>query len=541
MSRVEHQWLVCAMLGADMPSGASTSERYRYVRHLAEGGMGRVELAIREEGRFRRVYAVKRLRDEFLDDSELRAMFLEEARVAGLLRHPNLVGVIDTGEDERGPFLVMDFVEGVPLSALIAQAAAKNEPIAVTLCVDLARQVAEGLHAAHEVTDLEGKPLELVHRDVSPQNIMLGFDGIARLTDFGIAKALGRAHRTTTGLLKGKAGYFSPEQLQFEEPDRRSDVFSLGVVLYELLAARRLYGADTPAAAARRILREPPPDVAEDRQGVHPVLVELLFGMLAKDREHRPADARTVARRLDAILIELALDEDPVRPIDYVNEHFHEFRDCQRRELHRLTKARVAASTPAAEAAHLGEGEPTRLEPARRRGAERPRPADDAPGPVTADSLLTSRARRSMLIASAVIIALGAVAAATWLGGPEPEDAPTQPDSTPEPPRTARRAVDDDGAARPDDGSRDRSSRLEAPPDRRAPRAAAVQPNGDRETSVARHRRGGTRRRAPVEVTPPAEAASPAVAAPPPPDPAPDRRNPELMTWPAGPVSNSSR
>ena len=288
-----------------------------YVRvcELAAGGMGRVDLALRREGPFQRLYAIKRLQPHLRDDPEFRQMFLEEARLAGLIRHPNVISVLDVGEDGDGPYLVMDFVEGLPLGNLMAILGLHAELPSVQTCVRIGIQIASGLHAAHEVRGYDGQHLELVHRDLSPQNIIVGYDGIVRITDFGIAKAGGRSLRTSTGILKGKMAYMAPEQLQFEEPDRRSDLFALGVVLFEMVSGTRLYRNSEGADGARRILHEPPPDVGEIRPEVPASLVELLFRLLAKKPADRPATAAEVARRLEEILVELLADE-PAEQLD---------------------------------------------------------------------------------------------------------------------------------------------------------------------------------------------------------------------------------
>jgi len=290
--------------------------------------MGFVDLVLREEGAFERLFAQKRLHAQHRDDPDVRAMFLDEARIAGMLRHPNVVSVLDVGEDDEGPWLVMDLVEGVSVAELLADAAKRGTVLPISLCAEIARQAAEGLHAAHEQRGHDGEPLALVHRDVSPPNLLVGFDGTVRVTDFGIAKAIGRTSRTITGELKGKLGYMSPEQLRFDELDRRSDLFSLGVVLVELLTGTRLYPASEDGP--RRILSEPPPDVGELRPDAPPELVELVFELLAKDRTARPADARSVARRLGAIVAEAALVEDEVSIADWLEEHFGESSRAER-------------------------------------------------------------------------------------------------------------------------------------------------------------------------------------------------------------------
>jgi serine/threonine protein kinase len=282
--------------------------------------MGSVDLAIRQEGSFERLFAVKRLRPEFVGEDEVRAMLLEEARLAGRVRHPNVVSVIDVGEDEQGPFLVMDYVEGVSAADLLATVPAATLPMDV--CLRIARDAAEGLHAAHELTADDGSALCLVHRDVSPQNLLVGYDGVTRVSDFGIAKALGRTTATSTGVLKGKLAYMAPEQLRFEEPDRRADLFALGVVLFELLSGQRLYRSEQDLDGPRRILTEPPPDIADHRDDAEPELVELLLELLAKDPGSRPPTAKVVARRLDAMLATMQLGGGGVDTAEFLSERF---------------------------------------------------------------------------------------------------------------------------------------------------------------------------------------------------------------------------
>jgi serine/threonine-protein kinase len=263
--------------------------------------MASVELAVRHEGTFQRLYAIKRPHPSFWEEPEFRKMFLDEARIAGLIRHPNVVSALDLGEDDRGPYLVMDWVDGVSAAALIRRTSEVGEALPIAVCLDVVRQAALGLSAAHDLVGPDGAPLHVVHRDVSPQNILVGFDGIVRVTDFGVAKALGRLSSTVTAALKGKFGYMSPEQLRFEEPDHRSDLFALGIVLFELCTGTRLYKGGEGMEGVRRILNEPPPDLGEHREDAPPALVQLLFSLLAKEPSARPPDAAEVARRLGRI------------------------------------------------------------------------------------------------------------------------------------------------------------------------------------------------------------------------------------------------
>jgi serine/threonine protein kinase len=317
----------------------SRAASYRRLRPLATGGMGRVDLAVRREGTFFRLCAIKRLHEHLREDADVRAMFLDEARIAGLIRHPNVVSVVDLGEDDEGPFLVMDYVDGVPVGEIIKRAVDNAEPIPLEVALRIGHHAALGLHAAHDLMAPDGTPLSLVHRDISPHNIMVGFDGIARVTDFGIAKALGRLSRTSTGILKGKLGYMSPEQLKFRPPDRRSDLFSLGVVLFELFTSRRLYPGKLGEESALRILEEPAPDLLESRDDAPPDLVGLMFKLLAKSPDQRPADARSVANSLETILLDLVAAGDRTDTSEYLERLFGDERQKLEREVAQVLAA----------------------------------------------------------------------------------------------------------------------------------------------------------------------------------------------------------
>lgn len=282
--------------------------------------MGTVELALRYEHGFERLYAVKRLRPHVAQDDECRRMFLSEARIAGMIRNLNVVSVLDVGEDERGPFLVMEWVDGISASALMHRARSDG-PIAPEHVAAIGAQVARGLQAAHELRSHTGQEMALVHRDVCPANILVGYNGVASVTDFGISKVKGVGKLTQTGVLKGKIGYMSPEQLRFEDVDQTSDLFSLGVVLFELLALQPLYSKQGRALndVAGDILRAPAPPIGDFRRDVSPPFEDLLLRLLCKDREERPASAALVAMRLDEIVAEYESSEALG---DYVSELF---------------------------------------------------------------------------------------------------------------------------------------------------------------------------------------------------------------------------
>ncbi len=202
----------------------------------------------RGAGGFQRLVAIKRMHAHVGSDPELAAAFQDEAHIASLIRHPNVVNVHDVYEVDGEHLLVMDYIDGVAASTLLGAARRSGTTLPRGVALRIAVEALHGLHAAHELRALDGSSLEVVHRiDVSPQNILVALDGTVRITDFGIARAAQRASHTQTGAVKGKARYMAPEQARGESVDRRADIFALGIVLWEMLeAARRLYNAADP-------------------------------------------------------------------------------------------------------------------------------------------------------------------------------------------------------------------------------------------------------------------------------------------------------
>jgi eukaryotic-like serine/threonine-protein kinase len=215
--------------------------RYELHDAIATGGMATVHLGkLRGEVGFTRTVAIKRLHPQFSTDPEFRAMFLEEARLASRIRHPNVVSVIDVVEDGSELLLVMEYILGEPLGRLLQAANAKGQRVPPSIAVAFALDLLAGLQAAHRATDETGENLGIVHRDVSPQNLVVGADGIARVLDFGIAKAANSASATQEGQVKGKLAYMAPEQLEGMH-SQLTDLYAAGIVLWETLAGRRLF------------------------------------------------------------------------------------------------------------------------------------------------------------------------------------------------------------------------------------------------------------------------------------------------------------
>ncbi len=277
----------------------------RYALHdeIAAGGMATVHLGrLLGPVGFSRTVAIKRLHPQFAKDPEFVAMFLDEARLAARIRHPNVVPTLDVVALDGELFLVMEYVQGESLSRLV-RASAKHEaatPLPI-VCTVMAG-VLHGLHAAHEAKTEHGEALSIVHRDVSPQNVLVGIDGVPRVLDFGVAKAAHRAQTTRQGQVKGKMAYMAPEQLKSDHVDRRCDVYAAAVVLWEAVTRRRLYHADTDARLLTMILFEPAPSPRALVPDINADLERIIMRGLERDRDLRYATAREMALDLETCL-----------------------------------------------------------------------------------------------------------------------------------------------------------------------------------------------------------------------------------------------
>jgi serine/threonine-protein kinase len=277
--------------------------RYVLYDEIATGGMAAVHIArLMGPVGFSRTVAIKRLHRHLANDEAFLSMFLDEARLAARIRHPNVVPTLDVVTVEQELFLVMEYVQGESLSKLQRAAKATSERIPLRIASAILVASLHGLHAAHEAKSESGEPLGIVHRDVSPQNILVGADGVVRVLDFGIAKAMGRLHTTRDGEVKGKAGYMAPEQLRGAEVDARTDVYSASVVLWEVLAGQRLFSGDSPEATMNMVLERIAPPPSTLNADVPAALDALVLRGLSRDASKRFANAREMAIALESVV-----------------------------------------------------------------------------------------------------------------------------------------------------------------------------------------------------------------------------------------------
>ncbi|MCU0683683.1 MAG: serine/threonine protein kinase [Polyangiaceae bacterium] len=284
------------------PNSERTSiGRYRLIASLGQGGMSHVYLTIAQgPADFSKLFVVKELKPELAGDREFHQMFLNEMRLAARLNHPNVVQTYEVGEQRQRPYLTMEYLEGQPLNGIFARVGRQALPLALHLFV--LAETLHGLHYAHELTDFDGSPLGIVHRDVSPQNVFITYDGQVKLIDFGIAKASGAVSVTKAGIVKGKVGYMAPEQVNSTKVDRRADIFSIGVMLWEALAQRRLTeGKNGEAILSARLLGTEP-RVADAHPGIAPELARICDKAMAQ----RPTDRYPTSKSMRDDLIAYA-------------------------------------------------------------------------------------------------------------------------------------------------------------------------------------------------------------------------------------------
>jgi len=280
--------------------------RYTLVKKLATGGMAEIWLA-RQSGLagFNRFVVIKKILAHLSEEKTFVDMFLDEARTSAQLNHPNIVQIYDLGREGDSYFIAMELISGEDLAAIADRGRRTGHPLPVTLAARIVADTCKALHYAHHLRGSTGRPLEIVHRDVSPQNILVTYGGDVKVVDFGIAKAASRSEHTKTGMLKGKFSYMSPEQCRGAPLDLRSDIFALGIVLYESITGTRLFKHDSELMILDMITKRSVPPPSRVRSGIPEALDRIALRALAKSPDRRYSDALDLGRDLERFLLSM--------------------------------------------------------------------------------------------------------------------------------------------------------------------------------------------------------------------------------------------
>lgn len=284
-------------------SGRLVHGRYELLELAGDGGMAQVYRAVtRGAAGFQRPVALKRVHDHLAGNTEFVRMFIEEARVCSELDHSNVVQVHDFGVDGSGYYLVMEWVDGVHLGQYVRSFTDKKQSTPWRQVAAIMAQVLSGLASAHERVDASGALAPIIHRDVTPQNIMISVSGVAKLTDFGLARAVDRARMTSPDVVKGKLSYLAPELARGKPANERSDLYAVGIVLWEALTGERLYWADTDAERIRKVREAEVPPIGSKRRDLPDALVAAVERALAPNPDERFASADEMGHALLRVL-----------------------------------------------------------------------------------------------------------------------------------------------------------------------------------------------------------------------------------------------
>ncbi|HEX7843518.1 MAG TPA: serine/threonine-protein kinase, partial [Kofleriaceae bacterium] len=283
----------------------STANRYQILAKLAVGGMAEIFLTrgagVAGVAGVERYCVLKRILREHASDAQFVQMFLDEARLAAQLQHPNIAQVYDIGMLGDSYFFTMEYVHGETVRSLLSRALELGRPLPLACVLTIIAGTAAGLHHAHERNGHDGRPLGIVHRDVTPSNLMVSFEGNVKVVDFGVAKASDREAQTKSGTVKGKISYLSPEQCRGVRVDRRSDLFSLGIVMWEMLTCARLYRRDSDFETMTAIVKEPPPPPSSHRRDVPRAVDDIVLRLLAKSVTDRFQTAADVIEAIENV------------------------------------------------------------------------------------------------------------------------------------------------------------------------------------------------------------------------------------------------
>ncbi len=413
-------------------AAGDTVARYTLLAKIATGGMAEIWLARQAGPRgFEKVVVIKRIIDTYSSDAEFVEMFLDEARIAAQLNHPNIVQIYDLGEHAGAWYIAMEYLGGEHLSAIVRAALKANKTVPLPLAVKVISLAAEGLGHAHNKTGASGQKLNIVHRDVSPQNIVLTYDGQVKVVDFGIAKAATRVSHTTSGLVKGKIGYMAPEQARGLPIDARADLYALGVVLYEMVTSTRLFNTSDQLLLMQQVISPEPVQPAHERNEAVPTsLSKIISKVLAKSPDERYPDARAFQAALDGWLAEQGPAPGAAELSGLMNDLFSE---------------RIESRVRLLESASQGELTPSGAERALKNDTERSMPG------LTDPKLRAARKTNRILFATlgAVVLVAAAVAVVALTAAPA---APVKPPAVAPEEAKLRVETDPTGAALTLDG-----------------------------------------------------------------------------------------
>ena len=272
---------------------------------------------------FEKLYAIKTIKTELGEDTRFQEMFLDEARIASGIEHPNVAHILDLGEQDGILYIVMEFVDGESLAKVARQARKVAAPLPIGLSLRIMADACAGLHAAHELKDKTGETMGVVHRDISPQNILVGLNGAVKVIDFGVAKARGRrASETGEGVVKGKIRFMAPEQVRAQPLDRRADIWAIGVCLHELATGKLPFDDDSDVDVVRRLISDEAPPTFD---GVPGPVAELLRHSLVRDPNERFATAAAMRRAIELAMNEMKVQSTSEDVADFVRQNLPEF------------------------------------------------------------------------------------------------------------------------------------------------------------------------------------------------------------------------
>lgn len=330
------------------PSGSRPPQRvfhplafgkYYLIDRIGTGGMAEVfrALPIRSHGddpsTSDDLIVIKRILPHIAENEDFVDMFSDEANITAALRHPNVVRVFDFGQVHQDPYIAMEYVPGKDLRNVLRRLAHHERYLDLSLCAVIAHEVCRGLHYAHTLNDPAGQPYNVVHRDVSPANVLLGYDGAVKLTDFGVAKASSNVNRTKSGIFKGKFDYMSPEQAEGRDIDHRADLFSAGIVLFEMVTCRRLFKAESEIATLQKIRNAKIPSMGHYRPGVAPEIEQICLRALSRDRDDRFPTAEAMADALMEFITPGTIEEGRERLAALLDADFPDERAAEEQRL----------------------------------------------------------------------------------------------------------------------------------------------------------------------------------------------------------------